>query len=58
MSHHCLAPIYTLQDGLEAYLPLAGMVDAAKEKARLSKQVLRCTVYSQQRAFTQCLLYA
>jgi len=28
-----------VQDGLEAYLPLAGMVDFAKEKARLSKQL-------------------
>eukprot|EP00611_Tribonema_gayanum_P024659 TRINITY_DN5492_c0_g2_i2.p1 TRINITY_DN5492_c0_g2~~TRINITY_DN5492_c0_g2_i2.p1 ORF type:complete len:812 (-),score=334.59 TRINITY_DN5492_c0_g2_i2:58-2274(-) len=30
---HCV-----VQDGLEAYLPLAGMVDSAKEKARLAKQ--------------------
>ena len=30
-----------VEDGLEAYLPLADMVDAAKEKERLGKQAAK-----------------
>lgn len=30
-----------MEDGLEAYLPLADLVDAAKEKERLGKQATK-----------------
>lgn len=33
----------TLQDGLEAYLPMAGLVDKEKERARLEKQAGKLT---------------
>lgn len=32
-----------VQDGLEAYLPMAGLVDKEKERARLEKQAAKLT---------------
>ena len=38
------APVHlVVQDGLEAFLPMSGLVDIDKELARLSKQQVRLT---------------
>lgn len=39
----CVALSCTFQDGLEVYLPMAGLVDKDKERARLEKQAAKLT---------------
>lgn len=44
-----------MEDGLEAYLPLADLVDAAKEKERLGKQATKLQAEIEVRAGVLCV---